>query len=111
MGGQFIQETWEARIPIKGKQEILNGILEGAQEVLRDSREIEKEITRKADANVERRLKSILDPNSTLILNAKKNPTSTGPYARVTEEEKKFILAELEMLRWTESNRKREENN
>ena len=107
MGGQYIQETWDARIPIKGKQEILNGILEGEQEVPGDSREI----TRKADANVEKRVKFILDPTSTLILNAKINPTSTGPYARVTEEEKSFILAELEMLRWTESNRKREENN
>ena len=107
MGGQYIQETWEARIPIKGKQESLNGILEGAQEVPGESREI----TRKADTNVEKRVKFILDPTSTLILNAKKNPTSTGLYARVTEEEKSFILAELEMLRWTESNRKREENN
>ena len=95
MGGQYIQETWEARIPIKGKQEILNGILEGEQEVPGDSREI----TRKADANVEKRVKFILDPNNALILNAKKNPTSTGPYARVTEEEKNSILAELEILR------------
>ena len=96
MGGQYIQETWEARIPIKGKQESLNEILEGAQEVPGDSREI----TRKADANVEKRVKFILDPGSTLILNAKKeDPILTGPYARVTEEEKKFILAELEILR------------
>ena len=69
--------------------------LEGEQETSGYSREI----SRKADANVEKRVKFILDPNSTLILNAKKNPTSTGPYARVTEEEKKFILAELEILR------------
>ncbi len=100
MGGQFIQETWNARIPIKGKQETLNGILEGEQEAPGDSREIAKEITRKADANIERRIKSILDPNSTLILNVKKkDPILIGPYARVTEEEKKFILAELEFLR------------
>jgi hypothetical protein len=59
-----------------------------------------REITRKADANVERRVKFILDPGSDLILNAKKeDPILTGPYARVTEEEKKFILAELEILR------------
>ena len=94
-----MQETWDVRILIKGKQESLNGILEGEQEVPGDSREIAKEITRKADANVERRVKFILDPNSTLILNAKKNPTLTGPYARATEEEKNFILAELEILR------------
>ena len=90
-----MQETWDVRILIKGKQESLNGILEGEQEVPGDSREI----TRKADANIERRIKSILDPNSTLILNAKKNPTLTGPYARGTEEEKKIILADLEILR------------
>ena len=96
MGGQFIQETWDARIPIKGKVESLNGILEGEQEASGDSREV----TRKADANVERRVKTILDPGSTLILNAKKkDPTLTGPFARATEEEKKFILAELEFLR------------
>ena len=100
MGGQFIQETWDARIAIKGKQVILNGILEGEQEVPGESREIVKEITRKADANIERRVKFILDPGSDLILNAKKeDPILTGPYARVTEEEKKFILAELEILR------------
>ena len=59
-----------------------------------------REITKKADANVERRVKFILDPGSDLILNAKKeDPILTGPYARVTEEEKKFILAELEILR------------
>ena len=108
MGGQYIQETWDARIAIKGKQESLNGILEAEKEALGDSREI----TRKADANIERRIKTILDSNSNLILNTKrKNPIVTDPYARATEEEKKFILAELEMLRWTESNRKREENN
>ena len=92
--------TWDARIPIKGKQEILNGILEGEQVVAGDSKEITKEITRKADANVEGRVKCILDPNSTLILNAKKkDPISTGPFARVTEEEKELILAELRILR------------
>ena len=107
MGGQYVQESWNARIPIIGKLESLNEILEDAQEVPGDSRET----TKKADANVERRVKFILDPNSTLILNAKKNPTSTGPYARATEEKKNFILAELEILRQTESNRKREENN
>ena len=37
-----------------------------------DSREITKEIARKADTNVERRVKFVLDPNSDLILNAKK---------------------------------------
>ena len=59
-----------------------------------------KEITRKADANVERRVKFILDPKSDLILNAKKeDPILTGPYARVTEEEKQLILAELRILR------------
>ena len=60
-------------------------ILEGAQEVPGESREI----ARKADANVERRIKTILDPKSGLILNAKReDPILTGPYARVTEEEK-----------------------
>ena len=49
---------------------------------------------------MEKRVKSILDPGSDLILNAKKeDPILTGPYARVTEEEKKFILAELGILR------------
>jgi hypothetical protein len=96
VGGQYIQESWGARIPIVGKLESLNEILEGAQEVPGESREI----TKKADANVERRVKFILDPGSDLILNAKKeDPILTGPYARVTEEEKKFILAELEILR------------
>ena len=91
-----MQETWEARIAIIGKHESHNGILESEQEVSGDSREV----TRKADSNIERRIKSILDPGSVLILNAKKkDPTKTGPYARVTEEEKKFILAELEILR------------
>ena len=71
MGGQYIQESWGARIPIIGKLESLNEILEGAQEVPGDSREITKEIARKADANVEKRKRSIPDPNSTLILNAK----------------------------------------
>ena len=80
-----MQESWEARIPIVGKQESLNEILEGAQEVPGEW----KEITKKADANVERRVKFILDPKSDLILNAKKeDPILTGPYARVTEEEK-----------------------
>ena len=95
-----MQETWDVRILIKGKYESLNGILEGEQEASGDTREIAREITRKADANVERRIKSILDPNSTLIRNAKKkDPILTGPNARATEEEKKFILAELEILR------------
>ena len=59
-----------------------------------------KEITKKADANVERRVKFILDPKSDLILNAKKeDPILTGPYARVTEEEKQLILSELRILR------------
>ena len=49
---------------------------------------------------MEKRVKSILDPGSDLILNAKrKDPITTGPFARVTEEEKKLILAELEFLR------------
>ena len=49
---------------------------------------------------MEKRVKSILDPGSDLILNAKrKDPILTGPYARVTGEEKKFIVAELEILR------------
>ncbi len=49
---------------------------------------------------MEKRVKSILDPGSALILNAKrKDPISTGPYARATEEEKLLILAELEFLR------------
>ena len=96
MGGQYIQESWGARIPIVGKLESLNEILEGAQEVPGESREI----TKKADANVERRVKFILDPGSDLILNAKKeDPILTGSYARVTEEEKEFILAELGILR------------
>ncbi len=91
-----MQETWKTRIAIKGKQESLNGILEGEQEASGDSREI----TKKADSNIKRRIKFILDPNSVLILNAKKkNPILTGPYARVTGEEKKFILAELGFLR------------
>jgi len=95
-----VQESWGARIPIVGKLESLNEILEGAQEVPGDWKEITKEIARKADANVERRVKFILDPNSTLILNAKKkDPILTRPYARATEEEKKCILAELEFLR------------
>ena len=90
-----MQESWGARIPIKGKIESLNEILENAQEVPGESREI----TKKADTNVERRVKFILDPCSDLILNAKKeDPILTGPYARVTEEEKKFILAELRIL-------------
>ena len=85
MGGQYIQESWGARIPIVGKLESLNEILEGAQEVPGDSREI----TKKADANVERRVRFILDPDSDLILNAKKeDPILTGSYARLTEEEK-----------------------
>ena len=80
-----MQESWGARIPIIGKLESLNEILEDAQEVPGDSREI----TKKADANVERRVKFILDPKSDLILNAKKeDPILNGPYARVTEEEK-----------------------
>ena len=84
-----MQESWGARIPIVGKLESLNEILEGAQEVPGDSREITKEIGRKADANVERRVMFILDPKSDLILNAKKeDPILNGPYARVTEEEK-----------------------
>jgi hypothetical protein len=96
VGGQYVQESWDARIPIIGKLESLNEILEDAQEVPGESREI----TKKADANVEKRVKFILDPDSDLILNAKKeDPILTGPYARVTEEEKKFILAELEILR------------
>ena len=96
MGGQYIQESWGARIPIIGKLESLNEILEDAQKEPGDSREI----TKKADANVEKRVKFILDPGSDLILNAKKeDPILTGPYARVTKEEKKFILAELEILR------------
>ena len=100
MGGQYIQESWGARIPIVGKLESLNEILEGAQEVPGDSREITKEIARKADTNVEKRVKFVLDPKSDLILNAKeKNPILNGPYARVTEEEKEFILAELGILR------------
>ena len=91
-----MQESWGARIPIIGKLESLNEILEDAQEVPGESRDI----TKKADANVEKRVKFILDPGSDLILNAKKeDPILTGPYARVTEEEKKFILAELEILR------------
>ena len=106
MGGQYVQETWDARIAIKGKHESLNGILEGEQETSGDS----KEISRKADANIERRIKTILDPKSGLILNAKReDPILTGPYARVTEEEKNFILAELEMLRWTETSKQRSE--
>jgi hypothetical protein len=48
VGDQFIQETWDARIPIKGKYESLNGILEGEQETSGDSREI----SRMADANI-----------------------------------------------------------
>ena len=49
---------------------------------------------------MERTIKTILDPGSTLILNAKKkDPILTGPFARATEEEKKLILAELEFLR------------
>ncbi len=77
-------------------QESLNGILEGEQETSGDWRVI----TRTADANIEKRKRSILDPGSALILNAKmKDPISTGPYARATEEEKIFILAELEILR------------
>ena len=96
MGGQYIQESWGARIPIIGKLESLNEILEGTQEVPGDAREI----TKKADANVERRVKFILDPGSDLIMNAKKeDPILTGTYARVTEEEKEFILAELGILR------------
>ena len=95
-----MQESWGARIPIVGKLGSLNEILEGAQEVPGDSREITKEIARKADDNIERRVMFILDPKSDLILNAKKeDPILTGPYARVTEEEKKFILAELGILR------------
>ena len=91
-----MQESWGARIPIIGKLESLNEILEGTQEVPGDSREI----TKKADANVERRVRFILDPGSDLILNAKKeDPILTGSYARVTEEEKEFILAELGILR------------
>ena len=91
-----MQESWGARIPIVGKLESLNEILEGAQEVPGDW----KEITKKADANVEKRVKFILDPGSDLILNAKKeDPILTGPFARATEEEKKCILAELEFLR------------
>ena len=91
-----MQESWGARIPIIGKLECLNEILEGAQEVAGES----KEVTEKADANVERRVKFILDPGSDLILNAKKeDPILTGSYARVTEEEKEFILAELGILR------------
>jgi len=96
VGGQYIQESWGARIPIVGKLESLNEILEGAQEVPGDW----KEITKKADENVEKRIKFILDPNSDLILNAqKKDPILTGPYARATEEEKELILAELGILR------------
>ena len=53
-----MQETWDARIAIKGKQESFNGILEGEQEVSGDAREV----TKKADSNIERRIKSILDP-------------------------------------------------
>ena len=49
---------------------------------------------------MERRVKTILDPGSALILNAKKKDAiRTGPFARATEEEKKYILAELEFLR------------
>jgi hypothetical protein len=49
---------------------------------------------------VERRIKAILDIKRGLILNAKsEDPIRTGPYARVTEEEKEFILAELRILR------------
>jgi len=96
VGGQYVQESWGARIPIVGKLESLNEILEGAQEVPGDW----KEITKKADANVERRVKFVLDPKSDMILNAKeKDPILNGPYARVTEEEKEFILAELGILR------------
>ena len=95
-----MQESWGARTPIVGKLGSLNEILEGAHEVPGDSREITKEIAGKADANVERRVKFVLDPNSDLILNAKKeDPILNGPYARVTEEEKEFILAELGILR------------
>ena len=95
-----MQESWGARIPIVGKLESLNEILEGAQEVPGDSREIREEIARKADASVERRVKFVLDPKSDLILNAKKeDPILNGPYARVTEEEKESILAELRILR------------
>ena len=37
---------------------------------------------------MERRVKTILDPGSTLILNAKKkDPIKTGPLSRATEEE------------------------
>ena len=49
---------------------------------------------------MEKRIRTILDPGSTLILNAKKkDPILTGPFARANDEEKKFILAELEFLR------------
>ena len=49
---------------------------------------------------MEKRIRTILDPGSTLILNAKrKDSISTGAFARATKEEKKLILAELEFLR------------
>ena len=104
VGGQYVQETRDARIIIQGRQGILNEILEGEQEASGDPREISK----KADSNIEKIIKSILDPNSILILNAKgDNPNLTGPFAKVTEEEKKLILAYLGILRETEFNRQR----
>ncbi len=63
-----------------------------------------------ADTNIERRIRIILDPNRFLILNAKReDPNLTVPYASPTEEEKKLILAELRILRETESSKQRGE--
>jgi hypothetical protein len=67
----------------KESKENLNLFLEGEQGTPGDWRVI----TRMGDANIERRIRIILDPNRSLILNAKReDPNLTVPYARLTED-------------------------